>query len=460
MGAAGSSADPVILNNHRDQVNTLAFSSDGRWLATGGGDPAGDNTDNAVRLWDLRGAVPAAEPVLLSGHEKWISTLAFSPECDTSSGASDEADSGTEERCVRWLATGSGDRTVRLWDLSAADVITSPLVLTGHEGPITALAFSPECSLPSGASSEAALGSTERCTRWLVTGSQDKTARLWDLSAADPIRATHVLRGHESIVRALAISPDGRWLATNSDYTTFLWDLSALGADPIRPAHTLHQHSDFVTSLAFSPDSRWLATGGGSSDKTIRVWDLRAADPAANPRILTGPQDEVTVLAFSPGCDSTADVSPGRCGHWLAAGSQDNTTWVWRVGADGPGGSPYALLGHLQPVSALAFRADGKWLATGSDDKSTRLWDLRFGDPDVPPVVLAGHSDRITAVAFSPDGRRLAAGGKDHTVRLWSLSLGHLIGLACSGAGRNLTQEEWREFFPDAPYHKTCLQWP
>ena len=87
---------------------------------------------------------------------------------------------------------------------------------------------------------------------------------------------------------------------------------------------------------------------------------------------------------------------------------------MWRVGADGPGGSPYVLLGHLRPISALAFSADGNWLATGSDDKSTRLWDLRFHGPDVQPVVLAGQTDSITAVAFSPDGRSLASGGKDH----------------------------------------------
>ena len=115
-------------------------------------------------------------------------------------------------------------------DLSAADVAASSRVLTGHEGPITALAFSPKCSPHVRSVKRSRLGSTERCVRWLVTGSQDEAERLWDLSDADPVRAhARFPPGHGSIVRALAISPDGRWLATNSDYTTFLWDLDRAG---------------------------------------------------------------------------------------------------------------------------------------------------------------------------------------------------------------------------------------
>ena len=99
------------------------------------------------------------------------------------------------------------------------------------------------------------------------------------------LRRQRVLKGPEDRVAALAISPDGRWLAAASGYVTWLWDLNATDTAPAAQAHALKGHSDFVNSLAFSPDSRWLATGSG--DKTVRLWDLHAADPAAQPTELT-----------------------------------------------------------------------------------------------------------------------------------------------------------------------------
>ncbi len=109
----------------------------------------------------------------------------------------------------RWLVTGGGDNTPRLWDLSAKDPAANAAVSRGHGGAVHALAISPD-------------------NRWLVTGSEDKTARLWDLSAKDPAANPVVLRGHDGAVDALAISPDNRWLVTvGKDNTARLWDLSA-----------------------------------------------------------------------------------------------------------------------------------------------------------------------------------------------------------------------------------------
>jgi WD domain, G-beta repeat len=146
------------------------------------------------------------------------------------------------------------------------------------DGPITAVAISPD-------------------NRWLVSGSDDQTARLWDLSAKDPAAKPLVLRGHYGKVNAVAISPDNRWLVTGSDdQTARLWDLSAKdpGAKPV----VLHGHYGRVNAVAISPDNRWVVTGG--DDHTARLWDLSAKDPGAKPVILRGHNREVWAVAISP----------------------------------------------------------------------------------------------------------------------------------------------------------------
>jgi WD40 repeat protein len=406
LDASDPAANPAVLSGHKDQINTLAFSPNGRWLATGGGDSSQDITDNSIRLWDLGAASTATTPLLLRGHGKWVSTLAFSPD-------------------GRWLASGSGDNTARLWDLRSADPAAQAKVLPGHKEFVSAIAFSPD-------------------GRWLATGSQDTTARLWDLRATDPTAAPLVLSGHEDRINAVAFSPDGRWLATASAYAVRLWDLRA--ADPTADPIKLDRHTGFVYTLAFSPDGRWLASGG--ADKTTRLWDLQSAQPAANSRILNGHEDRITALAFSPDR------------RWLASGSRDTTTRLWDLRAVDPAAAPLVLRGHEHEVNTLAFSADGRWLATGSEDDTARLWDLSAGDPPVHPIILSSHTGPVTTLAFDPDGRWLATGSKDHTARLWLLQLDELISLACRSAGRNLTRQEWQQYFPGEDYRKTCNQWP
>ncbi len=406
IGTPDPATNPQALSGHGEQVNTLAFSPDGHWLASGSGDKANPGNDNTARLWNLNTANPAAGPLVLSGHQNWIQALAFSAD-------------------GHWLASGSGDQTARLWDMRATDPAVNPLVLRGHAAWVSTLAFSPD-------------------GHWLATGSQDATARLWDLHAADPSAAPRVLSGLEDRVSALAFSADGHWLATASGYTACLWDLST--ADPTTAPLILSGHADFVTGLAFSPDSRWLVTA--SADKTARLWDLRSANPANNPLVLSGHEDRINVLAISPD------------GHWLATGSDDKTARLWNLRAANPAGAPLVLAGHAKAILTLAFNADTHWLATGSEDGHIRLWNLAVADPAADPLTLTGHDGEVFALAFSPDGRWLASGGRDHIVRLWLTRLDELVGHACQSAGRNFTRAEWQLYFVGVPYRKTCPQWP
>ncbi|MFG3517028.1 nSTAND1 domain-containing NTPase [Streptomyces bobili] len=326
-------------------ANAVAFSPDGRTLATA-------SSDKTVRLWD---AATGKTRTTLTGHTDEVVSVAFSPD-------------------GRTLATGSIDATVRLWDAATGKTRTT---LTGHTDMVVSVAFSPD-------------------GRTLATGSNDKTVRLWDLETG---KTRRTLTGHTDVVSSVAFSPDGRTLATGSNDTTDtvrLWDV-ATG----KTRTTLTGHTDKVNSVAFSPDGRTLATG--STDETVRLWDVSTG---ATRTSLTGHIGEVWSVAFSPD------------GRTLATASSDATARLWDVTADK---TRTSLTGHTSAVASVAFSPDGRTLATGSVDYTARLWDVATGKTR---TTLTGHTDHVYSAAFSPDGRTLATGSVDATVRLWNVATG------------------------------------
>ena len=268
------------------------------------------------------------------------------------------------------LATGSVDKTVRLWDVASGAAVRT---LTGHSAGSWLVAFSPD-------------------GRLLATAGFHATARLWDLATGASLRT---LTGHAGEVYGVAFSPDGILLATGSvDKTVRLWDVAS-GA----PVRTLTGHAGVVAGVAFSPDGTLLATG--SIDKTARLWDVASGAPL---RTLTGHTDYVPGVAFSPD------------GTLLATGSIDKTARLWDVASGAP---VRTLTGHTGEVAGVAFSPDGTLLATGSEDKTARLWDVASG---APVRTLTGHAGEVYGVAFSPDGTLLATGSEDKTAGLWALN--------------------------------------
>jgi WD40 repeat protein len=218
--------------------------------------------------------------------------------------------------------------------------------------------------------------------------------KLWDLAAAKERAAC---KGHTDVVLAVTFAPDGRLLATaGNDGTVKLWDVTDGKA-----LATLKDHGDAVSSVAFSPDGKTLASG--SWDHTVKLWDVATRRVRAT---LRKHEDEVLAVAFSPD------------GKRLATGGGDNRVHLWDSGT---GKEQAALRGHRGTVHALAFSPDGKFLATSGGDETVKLWEAATGQPQAS---LRGFTHVIEALAFSPDGKGLVTASKDRSrepVKLWDL---------------------------------------
>jgi WD40 repeat protein len=414
------------LGHHASAANAVAFSPDGRWIASVGDDGNLIVTSLAVgsqRTLASRGA---------------LTGIAFSPDgaLIASGGAAGEVRlwqvDGDEERVLgqhagrvfrltfssdgRHLATQTTTTAegvnARIWDVATLGYRG----LRCHRAAVYTVAISPD-------------------GRRMATGGEDTGVCLWDPRTGDSQR----FEGHHGTVYAVALSPDGARLASVSfDGTVGIWDLGACASLPgCTPAlQVLAGHRGLVWDVAFSPDGRMVASAG--DDATVRLWD--AASGAA--RTLVGHSGAVLAVAFSPD------------GRRLASAGEDRDLRIWDVAT----GAGVPLRGHSYRINRLAFSSDGRTLWTTSWDQTMRRWDvatgasravaLRLGtvpvfalSPDqrwlaaaddrgrialVDPSTLAVHviGDHRTVVRrleFSRDGAMLASAGREHTVRLWDV---------------------------------------
>jgi len=318
-----------------------------------------------------RGSLPdLPDPLLryaMPGHTDEVAALAVAP------------DGG-------WLASGSLDGTVRIWDPGTG---TRLHVLTGHAGAVHALAVAPDGG-------------------WLASGSDDGTVRIWDPDTGTRLR---VLTGHAGAVDALAVAPDGGWLASGGrDGTVRIWD-PGTGTR----LHALTGHTDMVNALVTAPKGakeNWLASG--SDDGTVRIWD---PDTGTHRHTFAGRRDTnnivwpVNALATAPD------------GSWIASGDLDGMVQILdpltygriRAFATHP-------LGVHTIITVPDTAAPGKtWLATASQDHTVQLWDPSTGASRrtfTDNQTLAGQPVPVDALATAPDGSWLAIGGRDGRVRI------------------------------------------
>jgi WD40 repeat protein/serine/threonine protein kinase len=315
---------------------------------------ASGSRDKTIKLWDVKTSKLRAS---LKGHTDWVYSVAFSRDGQT-------------------LASGSCDRTIKLWDVQTGQLRAS---LQGHTDEVTSVAFSSD-------------GQT------LASGSHDKTIKLWDVKTAKE-RAS--LQGHKSGVYSVAFSPDGPTLASGSWGVIKLWDVQT---GQLRAS--LQGHPEMVQSVAFSRDGQTLASGG--YDHFIKLWDVKTGKERAALKVH---KHWVTSVAVNPD------------GQTLASGSLDGIIRLWDVQT---GQLRTFLTGHSEWVTSVAFSSDGQTLASGSYDKTIKLWDVQTGQE------RASLKGGWSSVAFSPDGQTLASGGKEleewnpNEINLWDVKTGQL----------------------------------
>ncbi|MEO8288910.1 MAG: helix-turn-helix domain-containing protein [Chloroflexota bacterium] len=376
---------PRDLIGHTNSVQAIAFSPDGKYLATA-------SDDKTARLWET---TTGKQLLVFSEHNDGVQGITFSVD-------------------GKYIFTTSRDHTARQWDVTTGGQVH---LFSGHTDQVNIVVASAD-------------------GRYLVTSSEDGTARLWDIASGQAVRT---FTGSNGALSGVAISPDGKYvLAGGAGNTPQMWELATGQA-----VRTFVGHTNFITELAFSPDGKQMVSG--SEDHTVRIWDVATGKQLS---LYSGHKDTVRDVAFSPdgkyvlsgSNDGTAQlwdaaslqtvhtyrdragaiigVAFSADGRYIATGGNDSLARLWTL-PQAPG--EVQFIGHADVVMHAAFSPDGKTVVTASADKTARLWDADTGNE---LRKFEGHTDSVNSVVFSPDGKTILTASADGTARIWNVASG------------------------------------
>ncbi len=293
-----------------------------------------------------------SEALTLKGHAHVVNSVAFSADGQR-------------------LASGSWDKTVKIWDIATGKELFS---LEGHTSGVFSVAFSPN-------------------GRRLASAGNDGFVKIWDTATGKELFSLNAQVGG---VTSVEFSPDGQRLAFGSTGNTVgIWD-SATGEELL----SLKGPANGVTSVEFSPDGHRLASGG--YDELVKIWNSVTGEELF---ALKGAANAVTSVAFSPDGQRLASADGQKAKIWDSVRGEEL----------------FSLGGRTGWVNSVAFSPDGRRLAAGSGDM-VRIWNSSTGEELFD---LKGHTDSVRSVAFSPDGQRVATGSADKTVKIWNSETGN-----------------------------------
>lgn len=420
---AATGAELKVFAGHTGDVTALAFSPDNRFAISA-------SQDNTARLWDLTtGAQVALFTTPARESRKGLTSVAFSPD-------------------GRLVVLGGWDTNTYLWDVQTKKLVKTFTGAMRFTGFVSAVAFSPDgqkialCTgdnvsclfdittgaelqrFPAPASSttgsksfppipprikDSNIWSTSIAFspdgRFILTGSHNRTAQLWDVKTGKPLRQ---FAGHRGAVVSVAFSPDGNLALTASDDgTALLWDVASGTA-----VRRFAGHTSNVSGAVFTNEGQSVVTA--SYDKTARLWNVSSGEEQ---QIFSGLSAEINAAVFSPNGQyiltgsGSFDFADANVGH----------LWDLQTGAEAR-----RLLGHQEKVNTVAFTPDGQFALTGSGTGYDKEISIRLWNPNTGEEVrrFEGHKGFIRRAIFSPDGKYLLTGSNDNTARLWDAATG------------------------------------
>ena len=439
--------DPALLTGHTGKVTAVAFSSDGKKLAS----VAGMYWPRMLKLWDVK---TGQHLTIFQVEKGYADSVAFSPDDTKLAWAGRLWDVETrqpfdilqDDRLSDFtfspngrILAGTGIKTfpktsvndvttyvgvVKLYEVATGRLLNTLIAgrrtkLREPRERVTSIAFSPDSTkIASGTGHDVKLWDVETGQNITTFQGQEKRVNSVAFSpdgtklavgAAEGVKLLDILTGkHTDLLGAMwnlsvAFSPDGKMLATASWVGVRLWEVSTG-----KSLTALQRHPRAVNAVAFSPDGVTLASTPWSG---AEVWE-----------VATGKR--TTTLGELPNFAFSVAYSPD--GTKLVTGSYnlkstEHTVKLWTVSTEE---NLATLHGHTGFVTAVAYSRDGKILASGSEDKTVKVWAVETGQN---LATLQGHGKVINSVAISPDGTKLASGSDDRTIRLWDIPTGRAL---------------------------------
>lgn len=411
---------------HEDAIVGLRFSDDGRWLLT-------CSYDNTARLWDVQDMTQPRLMTTLVGHTWWVWSADFEP------GFVPEA--GERNRLVTVGQDGKGI----LWEITESGRVARPSIeFLKHEGPVYAVAWHPTENLIASAGYDrqihlwnpeeiepfdfsAAIGGEKlrQQTSRMLTGhigpvravrfSRDGTL-LVSGALDNSVRVWELekdtsiktFRGHDSGVRACEISADNRFVLSGAeDQRAILWNVNDYAEIQTLAGRRLSGHADAILSAYFSPTGKEVVTA--SRDRSARIWN-----------VISGVEEQLLAEGHRFLSSSALFL---RDEQFLATAAADDTVRLWNAAT----GSEMRLLHGTGRAALLAVSEDHQWLATGSGERQISIWNLDellsgTGEMPEPAATLAGHQHPVTAFRFVPGSSRLVSGDTHGRCILWETS--------------------------------------